>query len=97
MRTSENSVKPKFTESTTGEVRRIHLSRTRVNRDDCGQCLVFDSAQQLARAEFTLRTPETRHSLYIRETSSSCRLPLPKTSSAASPPHRQLNPPEKSL
>jgi hypothetical protein len=46
--------------------------------------LDFDSAELFAKAELTSRTPETRRSPSIRESSSSCPLPLPRTSSASS-------------
>jgi hypothetical protein len=55
-----------------------------VNRDVGGYCSGFDSAEPFIRAEFTSRTPEIRRSPSIRESSSSSRLPLPKTSSASS-------------
>ena len=72
-----------------------HLPSTRVSRAVSAYYLGFGSADLFVRAESTSRTPETRRSLSIKESNSSCRLPLPKTISAASAPHRQLNPPEE--
>ena len=63
---------------------RIHLLRTRVNRDAGGYGLDFDCAEPLARAEFTSRTPEMRRSPSIRESNSSSLLPLPNINSASS-------------
>src|SRR5215211_7688405 len=63
---------------------RILLPRTLVNRDAGGYCLDLDSAEPFAAAELTSRTPETRRSPSISESSSSWQLPLPKTNSASS-------------
>jgi hypothetical protein len=61
----------------------VHLPGTPVNRAVGGYFAGFDSAEPL-RAEVTSRTPETRRRPSIKESSSSSRLPLPKTSSASS-------------
>jgi hypothetical protein len=49
-----------------------------------GYCLGLDFAEPFATVELTSRTPETRRSPSIRESSSYSRLPLPNTNSASS-------------
>ena len=69
-RTLENCVKAKFSETP---------STLSGEWDAGGQCLGFDSAKPLARAEFTSRTEETRRNPSIRESRSSSLLHLPRT------------------
>jgi hypothetical protein len=71
------------------------LRSTRVSRAVSAYYLGFGSADLFVRAESTSRPPATRGSPSIRESNSSCRLPLTKPSSASSVPHRRLNPPEE--
>src|SRR5215218_8872623 len=82
-------------DETRRELQRTPIPRTRVSSDAGDYCLGFDAAQPFARAELTSRTPETRRSLSIRESRSSLLLPLTRSSSATSSPHRPWNPPEE--